>query len=224
MWKSEGKAEVGLSHGSQWRSEGRVETSAAAGDAAAGGSSNGWISEERVEIASSYRSGAEYGYGGSVTIGVLGDADMRESSSSTSVLESGSGDPSDKYYIYAGKTYYNQCGWNGYKWGTGGETTRKHFRFSDSHLNGAYKHAGRDEAFNVEIDTFANSGVLMTEEFAGIVCIVDPEPLVNNKYEKTGRELWRTDGTTQGILFIYLIILFVCLFVLFLFIYLKKNI
>merc|ERR1711871_1503669 len=93
---------------------------------------------------------------------------------------------------YSGKVYFDQCGWNGYEWGN---KRRTHFRFSDSHKNGFYKHAGRDELYVIEADTFENSGELMTEDFAGIVCISGESQLINKAYEKTGQELWRTDGT-----------------------------
>jgi hypothetical protein len=40
--------------------------------------------------------------------------------------------------------YLNQCGWQGYDWGS---KRRTHFVFSDSHITGEYKHAGRGDSF-----------------------------------------------------------------------------
>ena len=43
-----------------------------------------------------------------------------------------------------GKTYYNRCGWEGYSWE---QLDRVHFRFSDSHITGSYKHAASDDGY-----------------------------------------------------------------------------
>jgi hypothetical protein len=41
-------------------------------------------------------------------------------------------------------SYMNQCGWEGFYWGS---KRRTHFLFSDSHVTGEYKHAGRGDSF-----------------------------------------------------------------------------
>lgn len=109
----------------------------------------------------------------------------------TSVLLPGNGLPD----AASGKTYYNRCGWNGYEWGN---VRRVKFRFSDSNRRGSYKHAGRDDAFAVQMDSFETTGHLDTSEFAGIVCIVGEGRNADGGYLKTGKELWRTDGTSHG--------------------------
>merc|ERR1711871_315854 len=111
-----------------------------------------------------------------------------------------------------GKTsYYNQCGWNGYYFGG---KKRRLFRFSDSHITGAYKSAGTQEDAELIVTNFE------TSEFAGIVCVrgLDDEDNDNSRcrkqevkdtarmpglpvrpcYIRGGNELWRTDSTENG--------------------------
>jgi ELWxxDGT repeat protein len=71
------------------------------------------------------------------------------------------------------KVYFSQCGWNGVKYWN---ESRIHFRFSDSHLTGAYKHTASPDPFHPDYDssTSMNSRKsLKVDEFAGIVCVVD---------------------------------------------------
>lgn len=63
-------------------------------------------------------------------------------------------------------TYYNQGGWSGYNWEG---KNRFYFRFSDSHLNNTYKHAGNYDSYKVQT-TSSLSG------FAGLVLIQDAVP------------------------------------------------
>ena len=74
------------------------------------------------------------------------------------------------------KTYQQQCGWDGLQWG---QNTRVHFRFQDSHLTGAYKHAGKPDSYRPDRDSSqqdSGRGSLWTDHFAGIVCIIGPSP------------------------------------------------
>ncbi|RHY28141.1 hypothetical protein DYB32_006207, partial [Aphanomyces invadans] len=81
-------------------------------------------------------------------------------------------------------TYYNQCGWQGYTWGS---QVRECFRFSDSKVQtGTSSHAGKRESFRVELGNFS------PQAFAGIVCVQQPA-VARTAY---GRELWSYDGTT----------------------------
>ncbi|CAM9199449.1 unnamed protein product, partial [Discosporangium mesarthrocarpum] len=113
--------------------------------------------------------------------------------------------------------YFGQCGWDGYEWGG---HRRTHFRFSDSHSTGAYKHAGRRESYQPDFD--ADLTNLETSGFAGIVCLANIGSIYTNgggKVEtapaaeqpcrwgersnggchlRSGKELWRTDGTSAG--------------------------
>ena len=68
-------------------------------------------------------------------------------------------------------------------------------------MTGAFKHAGRDEGFKPEIDTIEiTTGVLSTSDFAGIVCVVGDSRTNDGSYAMAGQELWRTDGTSHGLL------------------------
>lgn len=62
-----------------------------------------------------------------------------------------------------GHVYYNQCGWNQYNWQ---QMTRYYFRFSDSNVTTAYKHAGNHDPHQVEYSSTAT-------QFAGILCMKD---------------------------------------------------
>lgn len=62
--------------------------------------------------------------------------------------------------------YYNKGGWSGYTWEG---KSRHYFRFSDSHLNNSYKHAGNYDAYQVQYSTNINN-------FAGLVLIQDAAP------------------------------------------------
>ena len=89
--------------------------------------------------------------------------------------------------VYPGKTYFDQCGWDGYSWGG---VLREKFRFSDSASTGAYKSAGHSEPYRPEVGDYS------TDTFAGVVCVTEgylgvTSSLLNN-------ELWRSDGTVQG--------------------------
>ena len=44
---------------------------------------------------------------------------------------------------FESSAYLDQCGWQGYDWGS---RRRTHFLFSDSHVTGEYKHAGRGDS------------------------------------------------------------------------------
>nr|CCA24747.1 uncharacterized protein putative [Albugo laibachii Nc14] len=83
--------------------------------------------------------------------------------------------------------YWNYCDWNGYKFGGG---YRRYFRFSDSHSNQAYQHAGR--AFNSPLGSDGSA-----LDFAGIVC-VKFSPEADPTIPALGRELWVTDGSSRG--------------------------
>lgn len=62
------------------------------------------------------------------------------------------------------KTYASQGGWAGYDWQG---QTRYFFRFSDSAINNAYKHAGNYDSYQAQ---YYNA----THGFAGLVLIKDP--------------------------------------------------
>ena len=99
---------------------------------------------------------------------------------------------------YEDKVYFDQCGWVGYEYGS---ATRLHFRFSDSHLTGEYKHSGKPDSYRPDVDSLPLTGSLMTSQFAGIVCIAgDDASCTTRDCRKlgTGDELWRTDGTVEG--------------------------
>ncbi len=64
-----------------------------------------------------------------------------------------------------GPVYSGLCGWKDLEW-NGQQHER--FHFSDSQETGAYKHAGKSEAFRPDIDPDLDNLVL--EGFAGIVC------------------------------------------------------
>ena len=105
------------------------------------------------------------------------------------------------------KVYAQECGWSGLQWGG---KTRVHFRFSDSHRTGAYKHAGKPDSYRPDIDDsiMKRKGLegFLIDDFAGIVCImgsvVEPEDPLDDAssqgHEGVGKELWRTDGTVEG--------------------------
>lgn len=66
-------------------------------------------------------------------------------------------------------TYYNQGGWSGYNWAG---TNRYFFRFSDSDVTNAYKHAGNFDEYHVQYSGHTS--------FAGLVLIKEasvPEPM-----------------------------------------------
>lgn len=80
-------------------------------------------------------------------------------------LEGGAGDAAEIRASGAeATTYFGQCGWEGFEWGG---FARKHFRFADSHVTGAYKHAGRKDSSMPDVDTLG----LARADFAGIVCV-----------------------------------------------------
>ena len=118
--------------------------------------------------------------------------------------------------------YEGKCGWKGYEWGG---LTRQRFRFSDSRLTGAYKHAGKWDSVRPDIDSavggvglVAQPADLVASDFAGVVCVAgEPkgdETIFYDECRKDadiydssmdascwargGRELWRTDGTAEG--------------------------
>jgi ELWxxDGT repeat protein len=101
------------------------------------------------------------------------------------------------------KVYSQQCGWNSLEWGN---QTRRHFRFSDSHVTGAYKHAAEPDSYRPDTDSLLNGQGLWTSDFAGIVCVAGPpltsacnkDPAHCSQYSTVGHELWRTDGTVEG--------------------------
>lgn len=100
--------------------------------------------------------------------------------------------------IHEADVYANQCGWSGLVWGY---QSRIYFRFSDSHVTGAYKHAGKPDSYRPDIDSLPSKGFLPTDRFAGIVCVAGSDPLCkhgNCKNQASGAELWRTDGTVEG--------------------------
>lgn len=96
------------------------------------------------------------------------------------------------------KTYFDDCGWSSFDWGA---KTRVHFRFSDSNKIGSYKHAGKPESYRPDLDSYPLTGELLTDHFAGIVCIAGNDDSCNTndcKKDTSGSELWRTDGTVEG--------------------------
>ena len=100
--------------------------------------------------------------------------------------------------FYEEKVYYDECGWDGY---THGAATRRYFRFRDSHVTGEYKHAGKPDSYRPDVDTSQNGGSLITNDFAGIVCIKGDNPACRGHEcidKVSGHELWRTDGTVEG--------------------------
>jgi ELWxxDGT repeat protein len=96
-------------------------------------------------------------------------------------------------------TYASECGWVGREWNN---QSRTRFRFSDSHLTGAYKHSGHPDAFRPDIDdSFPINGQLITTEFAGIVCVAGVDVSCRSadcRLQGAGKELWRTDGSVEG--------------------------
>lgn len=97
-------------------------------------------------------------------------------------------------YVYA-----DECGWNGLDWGG---VTRRRFRFRDSHLTGAHKHTAHPDSYRPDIDnSFPLTGTLITDDFAGIICIAGDDVSCTTQDCRTlgtGQELWRTDGTVEG--------------------------
>ena len=93
--------------------------------------------------------------------------------------------------------YEQQCGWDNLVWGS---KKRVFFRFSDSAVTGAYKHAGKPDSFRPDIEPQVLSGGSPTlSDFAGIVCISDDVGGHADESTSTvGNELWRTDGTIEG--------------------------
>ena len=78
------------------------------------------------------------------------------------------------------RTYYSQCGWNGYDWHN---LSRQIFRFSDSTSTAApakdrYKHAYYGEEYQTQTST-------STANFAGIVCLKEGTPDPTDWMEKT---------------------------------------
>jgi ELWxxDGT repeat protein len=103
-------------------------------------------------------------------------------------------------------TYFDQCGWQGFHWGS---QYRRHFRFKDSSTTLAYKDVGKRDSTRPDVDRYGR----VTEDFAGIVCVVGDEALVPNapptadcKFlqgvdackTRAGPQLWRSDGTERG--------------------------
>lgn len=80
--------------------------------------------------------------------------------------------------------FWSTCQWSGY---TFGGTQRRHFRFTDSKVSGAMKHAGRRDSAAVEV-SFA------TTDFAGIVCIKSGSETAAG----VGRELWSSGGSRES--------------------------
>jgi len=96
------------------------------------------------------------------------------------------------------KVYQDSCGWNGLRWNN---KQRTHFRFSDSHITGAFKHAGLPDSYRPDIDTLRTTNSLWRDEFAGIVCIAGDSLSAprNGVYTSpAGSELWASDGTVEG--------------------------
>lgn len=83
--------------------------------------------------------------------------------------------------------FWSSCQWTGY---TFGGVQRKLFRFADSRVSGATKHAGRRDSAPIEV-SFA------TTDFAGIVCIKS-DVGASAGASGAGRELWITDGTAPN--------------------------
>jgi ELWxxDGT repeat protein len=119
-------------------------------------------------------------------------------------------------YLKEQKSYFDQCGWEGYNWGG---KRRTHFRFSDSHITGEFKHAGWPDSLRPGVDPkwaaagvaghtyrkgnsdYQRNSVLTTSDFAGILCIAGPHvaPCTTASCNgRAGEELWRTDGTAEG--------------------------
>ena len=100
---------------------------------------------------------------------------------------------------YERKVYYDECGWENFQWLN---KTRVHFRFSDSKATGRYKHAGKPDSYRPDVDSLPLTGSLLTEDFAGIVCVAGPPPeclgAACSRASSAGRELWRSDGTVLG--------------------------
>jgi len=97
------------------------------------------------------------------------------------------------------KVYFGECGWDGFSWGG---KVREHFRFADSHLTGAFKHAGAPDSRRPDFDIgsagpfdigSAGPRDLRREKFGGILCVDDEGPAPHFP-----RELWVTDGTPRG--------------------------
>ncbi|RLN90564.1 hypothetical protein BBJ28_00018094 [Nothophytophthora sp. Chile5] len=81
-------------------------------------------------------------------------------------------------------TFWDTCDWKGYSFGG---VSRKYFRFSDSSITGALKHAGRLDSAPVEVS-------FVTTDFAGIVCIRSE---TDTAVRGAGREMWTTDGSVE---------------------------
>ncbi len=104
-----------------------------------------------------------------------------------------------------GPVYSGLCGWKDLEWNG---QQRERFRFSDSQQTGAYKHAGKSEAFRPDTDPELDNLVL--EAFAGVVCKTNSgtsiytqgessaSALINDHLKHPVAGLWRTDGTTLG--------------------------
>ena len=94
---------------------------------------------------------------------------------------------------YRARVYYSQCGWDGLSWAG---AHRRRFRFSDSHVTGAYKDAGHADLAEVVLDDFS------TAEFAGILCVSGEMEACREGtapcYIRAGRETWESDGTDAG--------------------------
>jgi len=111
-------------------------------------------------------------------------------------------------------TYFSQCGWDEFDWGGSLPSVRRErFRFADSKLTGAYKHAGRAESYMPEISHDASN-------FAGVVCVKGEGECRGTAQEwgrgpehsgvqatiadrescflRAGAELWKSDGTEHG--------------------------
>ncbi len=105
-----------------------------------------------------------------------------------------------------GLVYSGLCGWKDLEWNG---QLRERFRFSDSQQTGAYKHAGKSEAFRPDTDPGLDSLVL--EGFAGVVCKKNSgssstcaqgerstSAQINDCLQHSVADLWRTDGRVLG--------------------------
>lgn len=99
-------------------------------------------------------------------------------------------DPNSPFSV---PVYYDQCGWDGL---VHDGRVRRRFRFSDSHITGAYKDATHPDNAEIILDDF------IAEEFAGILCVSGEmeacREATSSCYIRAGREMWVSDGTDEG--------------------------